>query len=74
MNYCPDLVEEIITHIIIGFRAHLNIILPPVPGFSESNLPSTAHLAQELCAIYLIALDNYGFSRITFSRLLHIRK
>jgi len=58
MNPCPDLVEEIIMRIIIGFAAHFNIILPSVPGCSESNLSSTARLAQELCAFYLIALDS----------------
>ena len=57
MNPCPDLVEEIVTH-IIAFTAHFNIILPSVPGFSESNLPSTARLDQELCAFYLIVLDS----------------
>ena len=58
MNPCPYLGEEIITRIIIAFTAHFNIILPSVPGFSEFNLPSTASLAQELCAFYLIALDS----------------
>jgi hypothetical protein len=58
MNPCPDLVEEIITRIIIGFTAHFNIILPSVSGCSESNLSSTACLAQELYAFYLIALDS----------------
>ena len=57
MNPCPDLVEEVITH-IIAFTAHFIIILPSVPDFSESNLPSTARLAQELCAFYLIVLDS----------------